>query len=98
MKNDYEKRRQRICYQKRLKSLFGENWKEHDNPEDCKDYEVGITKAVLQIDIVTGNVLNVFGSLAEAEKKLCLIPGGSAIGKVCRGEEKTAYGFKWRYA
>lgn len=96
--NDYERRRKKVCYQKHLKWLFGKDWRKHYNEEDCKNYVVGNKKIVEQVDVITGKVIKTFVSMAEAERSIHAVVGGSAIGKVCRGEEKTAYGFMWRYA
>lgn len=55
-----------------------------------------INKKVKQLD-VNGNVINIFNSLGEAARAINKPSGGSHIGAVCRGERKTAYGFKWEF-
>lgn len=57
---------------------------------DCK-----LSKGVEQIDVITGLVINVFGSQREAEKETG-IPS-SSISSVCNGHRKTAHGYKWRF-
>lgn len=96
MNPDYEKRRQRMCYQKRLKNLFGPDWKKHFSEEDCRNYVISKEKPVCQIDPITNEVLKVWKSITAAEKSFSVKNG--TVRLVCNGERKTAYGFKWRYA
>ena len=100
MNADYARRRNRINYQKKLRRLFGSEWKEHDNKEDCKNFVTGVVgnaRKVEQIEIETGAVVKLHNSLTSAAKELG-VSSIKAIWKVCNGEIKTAYGFKWRYA
>lgn len=53
-------------------------------------------KKIKQIDSMTGEILAVYDSANEAGRALNKI-NGSHINKVCNGERKTAYGFKWEY-
>jgi group I intron endonuclease len=61
--------------------------------------EVGkkLRKKVKQIDIETGNVINIFESISEAGRILNI--SRQAIGLCCRNYKwvKTAAGFKWEY-
>lgn len=52
-------------------------------------------KAVEQLDPVTEEVINTYCSGMEAARVL----GGYAcyISRCCRGKQKTAYGYKWRF-
>lgn len=52
------------------------------------------SKKVAQID--NGNVVKIFNSAADAANKLGLSTS-SHISSVCRGIEKKAYGFEWKY-
>ena len=52
-------------------------------------------KPIEQLNL-EGKVIGHFNSLVEAEKKLGF--NNSNISKACRGIQKTAYGYKWRYA
>jgi hypothetical protein len=54
-------------------------------------------KRVNQINIKDGSVVNTFNSISEAAEYLN-IKSESCISDVCRGKQKTAYGFKWEYA
>lgn len=54
------------------------------------------SKPVLQIDLNTGEVLREFPSATEASKYVNA-PDCSKIARVCRGERKSAYGYKWVY-
>lgn len=53
-------------------------------------------KQVLQIDKDTEKIINVFHSIAEAERIFTKSQGN--ICRCCNGKYKTAYGYKWRYA
>lgn len=52
-----------------------------------------LSVSVNQIDVITGDVINTYGSIRQAEK----ITGvqGSSISSVCSGSRITAGGFKW---
>lgn len=52
---------------------------------------------VKQIDINTGEVINIFKSSAEAARFLG-VSKGSHITEVCKGYHKQAYGYFWQYA
>lgn len=54
------------------------------------------THAVLQIDSKTDEVIERFSSIADAKRKLG--KPSLSISAVCTGKNKTAGGFKWRYA
>jgi hypothetical protein len=54
------------------------------------------SKTVEQLDIKTQKVLNTFNSIAEAVLKTCI--GRTNIRSCCIGKNKTAGGYKWRYA
>lgn len=63
-----------------------------------KVVQKGQKRKVDQICLTTRNVLKTFSSLTSAncffkKPKKC-----SHISKVCRGKQKTAYGFKWAYS
>ena len=53
-------------------------------------------KKVHQIDKVTGEILATFDSGREAAKNVNGSNGN--ISKVCLGEKKSAYGYKWQFA
>ena len=55
-----------------------------------------IEKEVVQIDPITNEILNVFPSIAEANRYLGKQHSGH-IAAVCQGKRKTIYGFKWKY-
>ena len=56
----------------------------------------GKARKVLQLDI-EGNVLRKFNSMAEAGRFLGVEGKPTGISKVCLGNKKTAYGYKWKY-
>ena len=51
---------------------------------------------IQQLDSLSGEVIATFESAAEASRVTGV--DSSSISKVCRGRQKTAGGFKWRYA
>lgn len=56
-----------------------------------------LPKKVCMLDKNTAEPLKEFSSLKEASDYLNIPKAGSHIGKVCRGERKTAYGYKWKF-
>ena len=55
----------------------------------------GTGKTVLQIDVNTHKIINIFKSAKEAERITGI--NHSAISGVCRGTRKTAGNYKWKY-
>lgn len=53
-------------------------------------------KSVNQIDMCTGEVLNVYESISEASRAMGL-KKPSNISMVCKGKRPSAGGFKWEY-
>ena len=53
------------------------------------------SKAVLQYDL-EGNLVKEFVSQKEAQYIMGK-PKSDGVGAVCRGEQKTAYGYKWKF-
>jgi hypothetical protein len=54
-------------------------------------------KRVKQIDIKTGEIINVFQSICEAARKIGKPDSASHIIGACKGRNKTACGYKWEY-
>lgn len=65
------------------------------NNSDSKLNHPKKSKAILQIDKVTGEVINEFPSAKEAARQLEIYQGG--ISHCCNGKYNTAYGYIWRY-
>jgi hypothetical protein len=53
-------------------------------------------RSVIQIDLITGEQLAIFGSIAAAAETV--VSSWSNIANVARGRTRTAGGFGWRYA
>lgn len=53
-----------------------------------------ISKEVYQIDKQTNKIIQLFPSVREAARALNKPDGNTHIAECCRGERKTAYGFK----
>lgn len=54
-----------------------------------------LSKPILQIDKITGEVINEFPSTNEVERQLGI--GQGNISNCCNGKAKSAYGYIWRY-
>lgn len=61
-----------------------------------KKEKVPIKKPVFQIDVETNEIIKKFNSIADAARELG-VSRGSHITEVCKGKNKTAYGYKWKY-
>ena len=76
--------------------------KHFDLPTHSSDYKIAPTpkkpyeRAVKQIDVKTGEVIQIFCSANEAARSLGKIKGNH-ITEVCKGKGKTAHGYKWEY-
>lgn len=56
-----------------------------------------ISKKVAQLDLKTGEILNIFPSCNEALRSLGKSIHSSHISDVCKGKRKSAYGYKWKF-
>lgn len=54
-------------------------------------------KSVIQIDKETDEIIKEWESIASVYLFFGSDPSNSTISRVCRGKQKTAYGFKWKY-
>ena len=54
-------------------------------------------KSIAQIDINTGEIIQIFPSIASAARFFNKNPNNSGIKDVLKGKNKTAYGYKWKY-
>lgn len=55
-----------------------------------------LSKGVNQIDVITNEIIETFGSQREATKKTKV--QSSAISSCCNGNRTTAGGFKWQFS
>lgn len=55
------------------------------------------SKRVSQVDLLSGDVIKVFDSLAEANLSLGKKKSSGNISMCCSGKLKMAYGYKWKY-
>lgn len=81
-----------------LRWISKDKWKKNisDNvKKTTKKYDKLAKRAVLQIDISTGKIINNYNSISEAARVLNCDRSG--IGKVCREKGQTYAGFKWKY-
>lgn len=53
-------------------------------------------KSVYRIDLISGEIIEYFSSLSEADRSYGNNKSGS-IGEVCKNKRQSAYGFSWRY-
>lgn len=87
----------KVCKGKR-KTAGGYQWKYEDDERDMKAYRrvAHNRRRVRQLDM-SDKEIKVFNSLTEAGRAFG-INADKTIGDVCRGEGKTAYGFKWKFS
>lgn len=75
-------------------------WKYHNDPRDIREVikvKRKPGKKVDQLDL-NGNYIRTFNNMQEAAIYLGSAENRSAINRVCLGQKKTAFGYKWRYA
>lgn len=71
---------------------YGYKWEYLDDDYVKKDFSA---KKVCQLDLETGDVINVFSSISEAAR---YVDGDSSyLSKVCKGIQKSSKGFGWKY-
>lgn len=74
----------------------------------CEYYEINITtaqehnklehsKQVAMLDKTNGYILTIFQSIKDAARYLGDIRKGQHITEVCKGQRKSAYGYKWMF-
>ena len=85
----------------RYRHAYGYIWLNEDNITELKERVLIANapqkrgKTVLQIDPITKNVINIYNSVQEAcSRNNFKSPN---ITGCCRNEQKTAYGYIWRY-
>lgn len=54
-------------------------------------------KRVAKLDMITGELIEEFDSIANAARSVAVDPYKSHIPKVCDGKRVTAYGYKWQW-
>ena len=70
-----------------------ENWNDDYKPSVCVEQSI----ACYMIDENTDKIIKEFSSRSEAAHYLGLSKSAAAhIGAVCKGDRKTAYGYKWK--
>ena len=78
-----------------MTSKENNNWGTANERRSKKLKNGVLSKAVLQLDKDTNEVVAQFPSVMEVERQLGL--GSGHISACCRGERITAYNFKWSY-
>lgn len=68
-----------------------------DIPKPIREKKFKKNRPVKQIDIITGEILNIFANQTEAFKYLSK-KENSHIAEVCKGKRKSAHGFYWEWA
>lgn len=76
------------------KILYKHNISKYSNVEVASEAATSQKKAVAQLDKNTNEILNIYESIAAAEKA---VPCNGHITQVCNGKRKTAGGFKWKF-
>lgn len=83
------------CCREKIRSTGGYQWKYVDTNKKITPIIRRSDFQVLQINILTGDIVNCFDSLAEAERATSI--SKVTICNVCNGKGKTAGGFYWKY-
>ena len=84
------------CCRMKFPSQRGYIWRYEENVATIKILREGRLKAVEQIDLASGKIINTYISCAEASRKTGV--NKANIANCCRGIVHTAKGFKWRFA
>ena len=82
------------CLGKRM-SCNGFKWQYVDDPHEYISNWASL-KSVCQLDIITGNIINIFNTMRDAVAETGVAQ--DSIKKCCDGKRKSAGGFKWVYA
>lgn len=86
------------CCKEKRKSAGGYVWRYKDNYDATKTIDTKPKRKkmrVLQIDKTTGRIISEYSSLAEASRIFKL--NSSGIIQCCKGNQKTAGGYIWKY-
>lgn len=78
-----------VYTKEQIEAMSKERRERFKNPEYIKKY----AKSVYQIDLKTGEKINKFISISEAERTI----GKTGIKKVCKGLMKSVGGYGWEY-
>lgn len=87
------------CARRETLHTHGYQWSYYRNDEticDISSFIVNRDKEVLQLDLQTNEIFNIFPSLTEASKATGIAK--STISKACRGMARSAGGFAWKYS
>ena len=69
------------------------DYKEKNIKEKIRKFKV----SVIQLDKETEEIINIFESISDACRYLCIdVKCGTHISAVCNGDRTTAYGYKWK--
>ena len=88
-----------LCCQGKLIQACGYLWKyKNDNRSIMQVTKQPCDKGIKvdQLDI-NGNYIKTYDNMRIAAESIGSIQNRSAINRVCRGQKKTAFGYKWRY-
>lgn len=72
--------------------------KKKANKEKINSNFTGESKSVYMLDKDTEEIIQYFDSMSAAGRFLHNDYAAAHIGLVCKGEQKTAYGYKWKWA
>lgn len=89
-----------MCCKGKLIQACGYLWKYKTDDRDIKQVvkeKCSKGAKVDQLDI-QGNYIRTYENMTVAAKELGSIKNRSAINRVCRGQKRTAFGYKWKYS
>lgn len=87
------------CCKKIIKQQFGYLWRWRKNYDDNNNLVISNKLNDLKKPILQFNINGEFIKEWDCANRIQIELGfeSSSIGRVCKGKQKTAYGFKWRY-
>lgn len=91
------------CVRGEQKSAWNFKWLKAVEGKSISDYENEAQNIIIkrfpveQIDLKTGEVLNLFPSAPEAEIYLGREPNNGGVYSCCNGKQKHSAGYKWRW-
>ena len=86
------------CKKKDVVAWYDEQMGITPDPKPLQKTLAEIVRPVKQIDMRTGEILNVFANQMDALRFLGRTVHNNHISQVCRGLRKSAYGYYWQYA
>lgn len=88
-----------MCCQGKLIQACGYLWKYKNDDRDVREVVKTHCNKGIKVDQLdlNGKYIRTFDNMRIAAESIGSVQNISAINRVCRGQKKTAFGFKWKY-